>query len=126
MIKYDPVMHMNQKLKGSLSLLLATMIWGSTFVAQSVGMDYIGPFTFQTMRSVLAVPFLIVVIFLIERNPAKSIEKWMQPELWKAGLPCGIALFIAAGLQQMGIVNTDPGKSGFFGEQYHIVYDGNG
>ena len=41
---------MNQKLKGSLSLLLATLIWGSTFVAQSVGMDYIGPFTFQAVR----------------------------------------------------------------------------
>ena len=47
MIKYDPVMHMNQKLKGSLSLLLATLIWGSTFVAQSVGMDYIGPLPFR-------------------------------------------------------------------------------
>ena len=84
-------------------------------------MDYIGPFTFQPMRSVLAVPFLIVVIFLIERNPAKSIEKWMQPELWKAGLPCGIALFISAGLQQMGIVHTTAGKAGFITAMYIVL-----
>ena len=112
---------MKNKLRGSLAILIATVIWGSAFIAQSVGMDYIGPFTFQTMRSVLAVPFLIVVIFLIERNPAKSIEKWMQPELWKAGLPCGIALFIAAGLQQMGIVHTTAGKAGFITAMYIVL-----
>lgn len=112
---------MKNKLRGSLAILVATVIWGSAFIAQSVGMDYIGPFTFQTMRSVLAVPFLIVVIFLIERNPAKSIEKWMQPELWKAGLPCGIALFIAAGLQQMGIVHTTAGKAGFITAMYIVL-----
>ena len=112
---------MKNKLRGSLAILVATVIWGSAFIAQSVGMDYIGPFTFQTMRSVLAVPFLIIVIFLIERNPAKSIEKWMQPELWKAGLPCGIALFIAAGLQQMGIVHTTAGKAGFITAMYIVL-----
>ena len=114
-------MNMKNKLRGSLAILVATVIWGSAFIAQSVGMDYIGPFTFQTMRSVLAVPFLIVVIFLIERNPAKSIEKWMQPELWKAGLPCGIALFVAAGLQQMGIVHTTAGKAGFITAMYIVL-----
>ena len=114
-------MYMKNKLRGSLAILVATVIWGSAFIAQSVGMDYIGPFAFQTMRSVLAVPFLIVVIFLIERNPAKSIEKWMQPELWKAGLPCGIALFIAAGLQQMGIVHTTAGKAGFITAMYIVL-----
>ena len=112
---------MKNKLRGSLAILIATVIWGSAFIAQSVGMDYIGPFTFQTMRSVLAVPFLIIVIFLIERDPAKSIKKWMQPELWKAGLPCGIALFIAAGLQQMGIVHTTAGKAGFITAMYIVL-----
>lgn len=114
-------MNMKNKLRGSLAILIATVIWGSAFIAQSVGMDYIGPFTFQTMRSVLAVPFLIIVIFLIERDPAKSIKKWMQPELWKAGLPCGIALFIAAGLQQMGIVHTTAGKAGFITAMYIVL-----
>ena len=112
---------MKNRLRGSLAILIATVIWGSAFIAQSVGMDYIGPFTFQTMRSVLAVPFLIIVIFLIERDPAQSIRKRMQPELWKAGLPCGIALFIAAGLQQMGIVHTTAGKAGFITAMYIVL-----
>lgn len=112
---------MKNKLRGSLAILLATVIWGSAFIAQSVGMDYIGPFTFQTMRSVLAVPFLVIVIFLIERNPSKTVEKWCQPQLWKAGLPCGIALFIAAGLQQMGIVHTTAGKAGFITAMYIVL-----
>lgn len=112
---------MKNKLRGSLAILIATVIWGSAFIAQSVGMDYIGPFTFQTMRSVLAVPFLIIVIFLIERNPAKSIINWLEPDLWKAGLPCGVALFIAAGLQQMGIVHTTAGKAGFITAMYIVL-----
>ena len=112
---------MKNKLRGSLALLTATVIWGSAFIAQSVGMDYIGPFTFQTMRSVLAVPFLIIVIFLIERDPANSVKKWLQPALWKAGLPCGIALFIAAGLQQMGIVYSTAGKAGFITAMYIVL-----
>lgn len=112
---------MKNKLRGTLSLLIATVIWGSAFIAQSVGMDYIGPFTFQTMRSVLAVPFLIIIIFLIERSPANALQKWLDPNLWKAGLPCGIALFIAAGLQQLGIVHTSAGKAGFITAMYIVL-----
>lgn len=112
---------MKNKLRGTLSLLIATVIWGSAFIAQSVGMDYIGPFTFQTMRSVLAVPFLIIIIFLIERSPANALQKWLDPKLWKAGLPCGIALFIAAGLQQLGIVHTSAGKAGFITAMYIVL-----
>ena len=112
---------MKNKLRGIVALLSATVIWGSAFIAQSVGMDYIGPFTFQTIRSLLAVSFLVLFVFLIERNPKKSIRKWLQPELWKAGLPCGIALFIAAGLQQMGIVTTSAGKAGFITAMYIVL-----
>lgn len=112
---------MKNKLRGSAALLFATVIWGSAFIAQSVGMDYIGPFTFQTMRSVLAVPFLIVVVFAFERDLSVSVKKWLDPKLWKAGLPCGIALFIAAGLQQMGIVHTSAGKAGFITAMYIVL-----
>ena len=55
---------MNKKLRGSISLLTATVIWGFAFIAQSVGMDLIGPFTFQTVRCILAVAFLIPLSFL--------------------------------------------------------------
>ena len=112
---------MSKKFQGILALLTATVIWGSTFIAQSVGMDYIGPFTFLTMRAVLAVPFLIVLIFLIERNPAETIKKWCDPYLWKAGIICGISLFIAAGLQQVGIVHTTAGKAGFITAMYILL-----
>ena len=78
----------------------------------TLGMDYIGPFTFLTMRAVLAVPFLIVLLFVMERNPAETIKKWRDPKLWKAGFICGISLFVAAGLQQVGIVHTTAGKAG--------------
>lgn len=112
---------MKSKLRGSLALIVATIIWGSAFIAQSVGMDFVGPFTFQTMRSVLAVPFLIIVVFLIERKPKTTIKKWMEPALWKAGLPCGIALFAAAGLQQVGMVYTSAGKAGFITAMYIVL-----
>ena len=75
----DPVMHMNQKLRGSLALLLATLIWGSTVVAQSVGMDYIGPFTFQAIRGGLAVIFLIPVSYLLEKEDERYPEKLIVP-----------------------------------------------
>ena len=112
---------MSKKFQGILALLAATVIWGSTFIAQSVGMDYIGPFTFLTMRAVLAVPFLIILIFVIERNPTETIKKWTNPKLWKAGFVCGISLFIAAGLQQVGIVHTTAGKAGFITAMYILL-----
>lgn len=115
------VIRMKNKLRGILALLITTVIWGSAFIAQSVGMDYIGPFTFLTMRTVLAVPFLIIVVFLMERNPKITINKWKNPKLWKAGIPCGVALFIAAGLQQMGIVHTSAGKAGFITAMYIVL-----
>ena len=112
---------MSKKFQGILALLVATIIWGSTFIAQSVGMDYIGPFTFLTMRAVLAVPFLIVLLFVMERNPAETVRKWLDPKLWKAGLICGISLFVAAGLQQVGIVHTTAGKAGFITAMYILL-----
>ena len=112
---------MKNKLRGSIALLIGTVIWGSAFIAQSVGMDYIGPFTFQTMRSVLAVPFLILVVFTMDRDRSHFVQNWFSPKLWKAGIPCGIALFVAAGLQQMGIVHTSAGKAGFITAMYIVL-----
>lgn len=112
---------MKNRIRGILSLLIATVIWGSAFIAQSVGMDYIGPLTFQTMRSVLAVPFLILVVFLMDRDWSRFVSNWVNPQLWKAGIPCGIALFIAAALQQVGIVYTSAGKAGFITAMYIVL-----
>ena len=100
---------MRKKLQGSILLLLTTIIWGFGFIAQSVGMDTIGPFTFQAIRCALAVIFLFLCTFVMERNPRESFAKWKNPELWKVGLICGVALFVASSLQQLGLVYTDAG-----------------
>ena len=113
---------MKQKLRGSLSLLTATLIWGSAFIAQSVGMDHIGPFTFQAVRCGLAVLFLAPFSLLFDKGNFKvCLQKWQDPQLWKAGLICGLALFAAASLQQVGLVYTDAGKAGFLTAMYIVL-----
>ncbi len=110
---------MSKKLYGSLALALATIIWGSTFIAQSVGMDHIGPMTFQAVRCFLAVLFLFPLTALVDRRD--FWKKWLDPKLWKAGSICGIALAVAAGLQQVGLIYTPAGKAGFITAMYIVL-----
>lgn len=112
---------MNRQLKGTFALLFATIIWGSAFIAQSVGMEYIGPFTFQTVRCLLAVIFLFPLSYLFEKDKKQFPSKWKNPKLWKTGAVCGTALFVAAGLQQMGLVYTSAGKAGFITAMYIVL-----
>lgn len=114
---------MKNKLRGTAALVTAVLIWGSAFIAQSVGMERIGPFTFQTFRNGLAILFLIPLVFLLDIGNCsvkESFQKWKNPGLWKAGLLCGIALFCAASFQQVGLVYTDAGKAGFITAMYII------
>lgn len=115
---------MKESLKGSLLLLLGTVIWGCAFVAQSVAMDHIGPFTFQVGRSVLAVLVLLPVTALFDRGSQTGEtywKRWQSPKLWKTGLCCGGALFVASSLQQVGLIYTDPGKAGFLTAMYIVM-----
>lgn len=115
---------MKKQLRGSLALLGATVIWGSAFIAQSVGMELIGPFTFQAIRCLLAVLILFPATFLLERKKggfAYSLGKWKNKHLWKVGCLCGTALFIAASLQQFGLIYTDAGKAGFLTAMYIVL-----
>ncbi len=115
---------MTSKLKGCLCLLLGTVIWGSAFIAQSVGMDLIGPFTFQAIRCGLAVLFLIPTTFILDIRKYKlseSIAKWQNPALWQTGGLCGIALFVATSLQQIGLIFTEAGKAGFITAMYIVI-----
>lgn len=124
MINCAAVIIMKNKTAGTISLLLATVIWGFAFIAQSVGMDHIGPFTFQSVRCALAVAFLFPFSFLTGRKSSSfsaSINKWKDPTLWKAGCICGCALFAAASLQQVGLVSTDAGKAGFITAMYIVL-----
>lgn len=112
---------MSKKIQGTIALLFATIIWGSAFIAQSVGMDYIGPFTFQAIRCGLAVIFLLPVIFLFDKDKKNYWKNWKDPKLWKTGLVCGIALFVASGLQQVGLIYTSAGKAGFITAMYIVI-----
>ena len=114
---------MNKQLRSVALLLLCTMLWGMAFIAQSVGMDHIGPFTFQTVRSFLAVLSLLPLCWITDRfkkDGKTFFSRWGDKKLWKAGIFCGIALFVACNLQQLGIVDTDAGKAAFLTSMYIV------
>ena len=123
MINYPPVIYMNKQMRGTIALLCGTSIWGLAFIAQSVGMDLIGPFTFQAIRCGLAVAFLFLLTLVFDHKigVSKSLSKWKNKRLWIAGGVCGSALFIAASLQQVGLIYTDPGKAGFLTAMYIVL-----
>ena len=115
---------MKKQLGGSLFLVTATIIWGSAFISQSIGMDHIEPFTFQAIRCFLAVLGLLPVIAIADRfkkDQNTFIGRWANKQLWLAGILCGIPLFMACNLQQFGLVDTDPGKSGFLTAMYIVI-----
>lgn len=111
---------MNKSYKYSFLLLLAAAIWGSAFVAQSTGMDYVGPFTFNGIRSFLGCAVLIPVANLVNRK-TDTPSGWKDKELIIGGLVCGIFLFLASSSQQIGIQYTTVGKSGFITTFYIVL-----
>lgn len=115
---------MKKQIKGTISLFGAVLIWGSTFVAQSVGMDHLGPFTFQAVRCFLAVLALLPLIWIVDRFSGRKgcyLSCWKNPKLWKSGILCGLALFAATTLQQIGLIDTDAGKAGFITAMYIVL-----
>lgn len=107
-------------LKQSMLLLLAATVWGVAFVAQSVGMEYVGPFTFLATRSVLGALVLLPVIKIREKNRKES-KQTDRKILLVGGICCGTLLFIASILQQIGIMYTTVGKSGFITAMYIVL-----
>ena len=131
------------KLRNTFFLFLTAMIWGAAFVAQSVSMDYIGPFTFICLRSVIGGLFLIPVIIVLDGIRKKSQNEsadvvnsgnilhieteekqrlsWKNKQLIESGIVCGIFLFFANCFQQTGIQYTTVGKAGFITTFYIII-----
>ena len=104
-------------------LFLATLLWGSTFVAQSLGMDYVGPFTFQGIRCGIGAIALLPIIYLFDLKAGYGREfgkRFCDKKLWKAALSCAIPLYFATNLQQLGMVTVDAGKSGFITAMYIV------
>ncbi len=113
------------KLKSILNsflLVLTAFIWGSAFVAQSVAMDAIEPFTFNTVRNFLGSLVLIpLVLFLRSRRTPEEKAKENKKTLLLGGICCGAALAVASMLQQYGIAMSTVGKSGFITAMYIII-----
>lgn len=113
----------NQKLKGTIYILIATVIWGSAFVAQSA--STVGPFTYQGVRSIIGAVFLVVLSLTLDmssKSKGNEITKWTDKTLLTGGLVCGLILFGAMNLQQFGLhFGTAPGKAGFITAMYILI-----
>lgn len=104
--------------------VLAALIWGTAFVAQSIGADYVGPFTFNAARSIIAFFFLLGLcgmLRLLEKKRGQAARKTSWKDLAVGGLCCGTALAVAANLQQKGIETTTSGKAGFITALYIVL-----
>ena len=112
-----------KQLRGSLLLVLGSVIWGAAFVAQRVGMDHLGPYTFNGIRMLLAWLVMVPAAWIFE-SKAKKSPSYTEPdkkEQRRAGLVCGFLLFAASSLQQMGLVTTSAGKAGFITALYVVL-----
>ncbi len=108
--------------KSPLLLLLAATIWGVAFVAQSVGMDYVKPFTFNGVRNLLGAVVLLPVIYFFNKKKSPEVKAKENPKtLWLGGLLCGLCLCAASSLQQIGLQYTTAGKAGFLTAMYIII-----
>ena len=106
-------------IKSNLLLLLAAAIWGFAFVAQRVGMGYVGPFTFNGVRFLLGSLSLIPLIWYF-RTDSPTSQAGLKSEVL-AGLLAGTILFIAASLQQIGLIYTTAGKAAFITCLYIVL-----
>ena len=110
------------RMKNNILLVLTALIWGCAFVAQSVGMDYVGPFTFNMARFLIGAIVLLPVIWFMDRQRKTGAEKDAgQKTLIIGGICCGIALAVASTLQQWGILFTTVGKAGFITAMYIVI-----
>lgn len=115
------------ELRQTALLLITAFIWGCSFVAQSVGMDSVGPFTFTASRMLLGVLVLMPLILWRRKRlmPSEALRR-RSPEyrkkLFTGGLLCGLCLFAGESLQQFGLVfGTEVGKAGFITALYIVL-----
>ena len=117
---------MKKRYVNNLILLIIALIWGAAFVAQSAGMDYIGPFTFNSARSILGGIVLIPVIYVLDKKRKEKISQGKEviqnkKTLIIGGICCGFFLMLGSSLQQIGIQYTTAGKAGFITTLYIII-----
>jgi len=124
-----------KQIKGDLILLITAIIWGTSFVSQKLGMNYIEPFTFGASRFLLGAIVLIPVIIFFDKMNKKSAKSqkgndgkveqkgvtFKTKDLFVGGILCGSALFFGASFQQWGIMGTTAGKAGFITALYIVL-----
>ena len=111
----------DSSLKGNIYLFITATIWGVAFVAQSVGMDYVGPFTFNAVRFIIGGLVLIPARMLLKKLGVGSELKEDRKKIIISGILCGVLMFGATSFQQFGIMQTSVGKTGFITALYVIL-----
>lgn len=111
------------QIRNSLLLFLAAVIWGCAFAAQSIGMEYIEPFTFTTTRSFIGSFVLLPCIYILGKKKPSAAPKQAEDkkELRKAGILCGVIICVAVNLQQIALLSAGVGKSGFLTALYIVI-----
>jgi len=105
-------------LRSDLIMLIVAAIWGSTFVAQRLGMDYVGPFTYNSVRFAISALMLIPILFWRRKIIASQLTK---PQLWRGSLLMGLLIFGGINLQQVGLLFTSVTNAGFITGLYVII-----
>ena len=103
-----------KKIISFICLVLCTLIWGTTFIAQDTGMDNIGPFTFNSVRFFVGFLAVSPFVFLFERKKINQQIKNKTNQFSKLMLPVGIFLFLGCIFQQVSLLYTDVANSAFF------------
>ena len=107
--------------KSNLLLILASIIWGCAFVAQNVGMNYIGPWTFSTIRFLIAGFSLLAIIPILDKKRTHVIRPKTKEEKMKlllGSVLCGLALSIGSIVQQIAMLTVPVAKAGFLTTLY--------
>ena len=127
---------MSLKMRSNIMLFITALIWGTAFVAQKSGMDYVEPFTFNGIRTLIGAVVLTPVIIVMDRQKKSSAASpdgssaYVEDEaranggrkwLLLGGLCCGTVLFIGGSLQQVALQTTSAGKAGFITALYIVL-----
>ena len=117
-----------KKLIGSTAMVVATILWGVAFSAQSSGMKFVDPMLFTSLRSAVGVLALVAVIAIIDLCREKRLTFWgsantpqARRELLLGGTYCGMVLAAASVCQQFGLKYTSAGKTGFLTALYIVI-----
>ena len=110
-----------KKIISLICLVVCTLIWGTTFIAQDAGMDNIGPFTFNSVRFFVGFLTVAPFVFLFEKKKINQQIKNNTKEFSKLILPVGIFLFLGCIFQQVALLYTDVANAAFFTIFYVLI-----